>query len=233
MLRSVCTQVRFLLACWCCFWQRSCHVLGPSELLSVGQAHPGSFYALDINPFPQLKLSAASAAVVVVVYLVTSCLRCVIKSIYKIQINCRQWAAAAAPACWHLFVRRSRSSIKNVLKSFCRLQKYLNLWRWQRLRRRLRQRLWQRQRVLIYFRWFVVIFGWHGWHFFFLCRAFININDVRRCKICFLSFSLSPGFIRLIISLLTRPETHREREKRSESSYQKLCQFVSKCDFWP
>lgn len=32
--------------------------------------------------------------------------------------------------------------------------------------------------VLIYFRWSVVIFGWHRWHF--LCRAFININDVRR-----------------------------------------------------
>lgn len=72
--------------------------------------------------------------------------------------------------------------------------------------------------VLIYFRWSVVIFGWHRWHFFYaepllilmMCDAYV------RCLQNMFAFSGSrQRCLSLIISLLNRGKRWR-----------KLCQFV-------
>lgn len=124
------------VACWCWFWQRSCLVLGwqtqnfsfdlplrdspqSTDAPQLQQAQPGPFYALDINPFLSysccfccwLSLAAFSGHKL---FTVAACAG-VIKSIYKIQINCRQWAAA----CWHLFVRRSRIKCVEIFVAAC------------------------------------------------------------------------------------------------------------------
>lgn len=137
----------------------------------------------------------------------------VIKSIYKIQINCRQWAA-------HVDISLSDAAALNVSKSlsplaglFARKVSYCEVSQ-SSLAATVAATA---THVLIYFRWFVVIFGWHRWHF--LCRAFININDVRRfCSlpakyVCI--FGQQESCLSLIISLLNRGKRWR-----------KLCQFV-------